>query len=92
MKIENIRNRLGLTVKATSNLMNISVKNYYNKRNKNIKNKRFTQLNIKTFMENYDKWKQQPPPEPTTKTCNYCGELSEKEFCNKKCEKAYLND
>lgn len=40
---------------------------------------------------NYDNWKQMTPEEKT-KTCGYCGEESEEEFCNKDCKKAYMSD
>lgn len=41
---------------------------------------------------NYDEWKTQSPPEAPEKECGFCGEPCHKEFCNKECEKAYLND
>lgn len=39
----------------------------------------------------YDNWKTQAPEEPE-KCCMYCGEPSEKDFCNKDCKKAYEHD
>ena len=40
---------------------------------------------------NYDDWKLKLPEEPEN-CCLYCGEPTEKEFCDKQCKKAYEND
>jgi hypothetical protein len=32
------------------------------------------------------------PPEAKECTCRYCGEESEREFCNNECAKAYKSD
>lgn len=39
----------------------------------------------------YDNWKLEIPKEKC-KCCRYCGEASEKEFCNLECKKAYESD
>jgi len=33
-----------------------------------------------------------PDEAEKNKECAYCGECSEKDFCNNACKKAYLND
>ena len=40
----------------------------------------------------YDEWKLETPPEAKERTCNFCGEESDREFCSKECKKAYEND
>lgn len=42
---------------------------------------------------NYDNWKLDNPfGDEKENECLYCGEPSEKDFCDKQCYKAYQND